>query len=84
MYFHLFYRPNSGCGARLGLVVARKFARRAVTRNLVKRLARESFRYVRLSLPSCDVVLRLSRPVAGAERSALSQDMAALFARLTA
>ena len=42
--FDLLYKPNGGKGPRLGLVVAKKFARRAVMRNLLKRLARESFR----------------------------------------
>ncbi len=83
MYFQLSYRPNNGRGARLGLVVARKLARRAVTRNLVKRLAREAFRRAWLSLPSCDVVLRLVRPVAADDRPALHRDVAALLARLT-
>ena len=50
-------------GARLGLVVAKRLARRAVQRNLLKRLAREAFRHARASLPPYDLVLRLSRPV---------------------
>lgn len=52
--------------ARLGLVIAKKLARRAVQRNLLKRLARESFRHAcsrgRDHLPPYDLVLRLARP----------------------
>lgn len=61
-YFVLHYlEVKSADGARLGLVVAKKLARRAVLRNLLKRLAREAFRHVHSNLPSCDVVLRLSK-----------------------
>ena len=49
-------------GARLGIVIAKKLANRAVQRNLLKRLARESFRLARSGLPPCDLVLRLAKP----------------------
>lgn len=45
--------------ARLGLVMSRKAARRAVDRNRAKRLAREVFRESRQYLPPADIVLRL-------------------------
>lgn len=47
--------------ARLGIVVAKRFAPRAVTRNAIKRAARELFR--QSSLPACDCIIRLSKPV---------------------
>lgn len=47
--------------SRLGLVIAKKLARRAVQRNLLKRLAREAFRQIRERLPPFDLVLRLAR-----------------------
>jgi len=49
--------------ARLGLVVPKRNAKRAVHRNLVKRLAREAFRHVCSQLPAYDVVLRLGKPL---------------------
>lgn len=49
--------------ARLGLVVPKRNAKRAVHRNLVKRLAREAFRHVCSQLPPYDLVLRLARPL---------------------
>lgn len=63
--FDLLYKRNGDTGPRLGLVVAKKFARRAVMRNLLKRLARESFRAAAPGLPSMDLVLRLRKVVAG-------------------
>jgi len=47
--------------ARLGLVVAKKHAKRAVDRNEIKRIVRESFRYNQSGLENFDCVV-LSRP----------------------
>jgi ribonuclease P protein component len=47
--------------ARLGVVVAKRFAPRAVTRNTIKRVARELFR--QSSLSPFDCIVRLSKPV---------------------
>lgn len=80
--FDLHYRPNERGGARLGLVIAKKLARRAVLRNLLKRLGRESFRQVRSALPSFDLVLRLAKPVASAGRATRQQARAEIDALL--
>ncbi|MDR0735857.1 MAG: ribonuclease P protein component [Zoogloeaceae bacterium] len=62
-HFLLHYgecRPSGpGSSARLGLVMGKKFMRRAVGRNCLKRLAREAFRQRRAQLPARDLVLRL-------------------------
>jgi ribonuclease P protein component len=65
--FELRYRPSAqaklqGAGARLGLVIPKRMARRAVLRNQIKRLAREAFRQVLPVLPAMDLVLRLTKP----------------------
>ena len=49
--------------ARLGLIVAKRLARRAVTRNTIKRVLREAFRAQRHALPPHDFVFRLVAPV---------------------
>lgn len=79
-YFSLHYAPSlfaaeeAGSGrARLGLVVAKRLARRAVLRNLVKRLARESFRLSRPELADLDIVLRLTKPLTQAAPRKASQ-----------
>ncbi|HEU4620902.1 MAG TPA: ribonuclease P protein component [Burkholderiaceae bacterium] len=56
-HFDLFGFDAHQSLPRLGLVISRKAAPRAVTRNLVKRIARESARQAR-SLPSLDFVVR--------------------------
>jgi ribonuclease P protein component len=56
-YFVVYGRPT-GNEARLGLVIG-KYAPRAVTRNLVRRIAREAFRVRRAEFGGWDVLLRL-------------------------
>lgn len=50
--------------ARLGLVIAKRFAAHAATRNALKRVIREAFRHRRLALPAKDYVVRLHCKVA--------------------
>jgi ribonuclease P protein component len=57
-HFVLYGKP-SGNEARLGLVIGKKQAPRAVTRNLIKRLAREAFRLRREKLSGFDILVRL-------------------------
>jgi len=45
----------------LGIVAAKRFAPRAVTRNTIKRVTRELFRQT--PLPALDCIIRLSGPV---------------------
>ena len=60
-HFVLYTRSNSLSHARLGVVVAKRFAPRAVTRNTIKRITRETFR--QSSLPALDCIVRLTKPV---------------------
>ncbi len=57
----LYAKPSQQPQARLGIVVAKRLAPRAVTRNTIKRVAREIFR--RASMHRCDYIVRLSAPV---------------------
>ena len=47
--------------ARLGVVAAKRFAPRAATRNMIKRVTREIFR--QSDLMNVDCIVRLSKPV---------------------
>src|SRR5438067_9706039 len=60
-HFVLYTRPNALPHARLGVVAAKRFAPRAVTRNTIKRITRELFRTT--PMPALDCIVRLSRPV---------------------
>lgn len=57
----LYTRSNQLDHARLGVVAAKRFAPRAVTRNTIKRVVREQFRQA--ALPALDCIVRLTGPV---------------------
>jgi ribonuclease P protein component len=60
-HFVLYARSNQLGHARLGIVAAKRYAPRAVTRNTIKRVTRELFR--QSALPAIDCIVRLSKPV---------------------
>ena len=45
--------------SRLGLIVPKRFAKKATTRNAIKRVIREAYRICRATLPTGDLVIRL-------------------------
>ena len=68
--FRIIARPSAQQESRLGLAVSRKVDRRAVGRNRIKRIVRESFRHWRAldaaaGRPALDIVV-LARPAAAA------------------
>lgn len=78
----MYYAPNGRVVARLGLIVGRKADRRAVGRNLFKRIVREAFRAVRMELPPFDVVMRPLAQLRNIKRSELRSDVDNLLSRL--
>ena len=68
--------------ARLGLAVAKKRARRAVDRNRIKRVARESFRHARHALGSRQVVIMNRDAASGADAGQLRRALDTLWTRL--
>lgn len=52
-------RSDPAAGARLGMVIAKRMAPLAVSRNAIKRVIRETFRQQRHELPPRDLVFRL-------------------------
>ncbi|UUZ46686.1 ribonuclease P protein component [Massilia sp. B-10] len=58
-HFVLYTRSNELPHARLGVVVAKRFAPRAVTRNTIKRVTRELFR---VRQAACDGLHRAPGP----------------------
>jgi len=79
---HYQPRPDSGNGARLGLVVAKKYLKRAVDRNHVKRIIREQFRCLRGGLPALDLVVRLTVKSAAIDPKLLAAEVIVLLNRL--
>ncbi len=56
-YFLLLVRENTQTDPRLGLIVSKKRIRKAVSRNRIKRIIRDSFRLHQHQLPAVDVIL---------------------------
>ena len=84
-HFLLHYRlraVDEVPGARLGLVVAKRLLKRSVDRNLIRRLARESFRVVRSQLPSRDLILRLATKPVLLDRRALAEEIRGLLGKI--
>jgi ribonuclease P protein component len=80
-FFTLLARPGLAPRARLGLTISRRAARRAVDRNKLKRLARESFR-MNAQLPAWDFVVMAKPGADRAERTLLRESLDRHFGRL--
>jgi ribonuclease P protein component len=69
-------------GARLGLTVAKRVDKRAVGRNRIRRVLRETFRLARAGLPPGDYVVLAKPEARAASNAALRSDLLALLAKL--
>lgn len=56
-YLLVLYKPNQNLHSRLGLVVGKRFANKAVSRNRIKRVIRESFRFNFENLKGIDIIV---------------------------
>ena len=74
-FFTILSRENTIGQPRLGVVVAKRHAKRAVDRNIIKRIIRESFRLTKKSLPSCDYVVILKRPIKAIKKTKFKQSL---------
>ncbi|MER3546479.1 MAG: ribonuclease P protein component [Rhodanobacteraceae bacterium] len=83
-YFLIRYGRGATAQARCGLAVSRKVSKRAVQRNRIKRIARESFRHVRAQLPPLDILLIARVQAVDAPNQALRGDLDRAWPRLQA
>jgi ribonuclease P protein component len=77
--FRVYAASSVGCCARLGLIIGKRQAKRAVDRNRIKRALRESFRTRYRVLPPLDIVVQL---VDSADTTSLTADARALWPML--
>lgn len=80
--FSVRWRPNGLGQARLGLAISKRVSKRAVERNRIKRLVRESFRRARLGLLPIDLVVMARETAAGVPGTELLAELDALWRRL--
>jgi ribonuclease P protein component len=81
-YLQAFARPNGLDYSRLGVVVAKKIVRRAVARNYIKRVVRESFRTGSQAVSGLDVVVRAQRPFDKDSFGEVVQELQRLYSQL--
>lgn len=80
-FFQMLVAPNGLPHARLGLVVGKKTNKRAVARNYIKRLVRDTFRLNAIELTGLDVVIRSRRSFGRDESLAARTALLGLFGR---
>ena len=78
-FFTILSRENTEGRPRLGIVVAKRRAKRSVDRNIIKRIIRESFRLNKATLPANDFIVILKRPIKIIKRSNLRLQMETLW-----
>ena len=80
-FFTVLARRNGLAAARLGLAISRRVAPRAVDRNRLRRLARESFR--QLELAPLDYVVMARKDTVQAANPAIRSSLDMHFRRLS-
>ena len=83
-YFTANAQANGLAWARLGMSIAARNLRRAVDRNRVRRLIRESFRVHQQGLPPLDIVIGARVATKGADASALRAALDKLWHKIAA
>jgi ribonuclease P protein component len=83
-HFNAQATATDGDTARLGLAVSRRVSTDAVRRNRIKRIARESFRRIRATLPTIDILLIARESADAHDNATLREDLDALWRRLAA
>jgi ribonuclease P protein component len=77
--FTVLARANDDQDARLGLAISKKQARRAVDRNRLKRLVRESFRHHKAALHGLDLVVMARSHALSCTRGELHESLERLW-----
>ena len=82
-FLTILARHNGRGYARLGLIVSKKTDKRAVERNRVKRLARESFRLHQELLTGLDVIVLSKQGIDKKDNSEIFSDLDRHWKKLT-
>jgi len=80
--FSVRYRGNGLDHARLGLAISKRVSKRAVERNRIKRLLRESFRKIQYQLPAVDLLVMAREQAAGLPGPELLAEIDLLWKKL--
>ncbi|MFI4905890.1 MAG: ribonuclease P protein component [Steroidobacteraceae bacterium] len=83
-FFTINAQANGLTCARLGMSIAARILRRAVDRNRLRRLIRESFRVNQLRLPALDIVIGVRAGVQTADNARLRSALERLWQKISA
>jgi ribonuclease P protein component len=83
-HFLLLVSENGLSAARLGIVVGKRRVRRAVDRNLLKRLVRESFRHRSEQLAGLDIVVLVRANLDHPDPALIAAELQKVWAKLLA
>ena len=78
----IHYQPNVLQHPRLGLVVGKKIAKLAVSRNYMRRVLRELFRLHQHEISHADVIVRVQKKFSPIDYSQINQEFDTLVAQL--
>ena len=81
-YLAIHYQPNSQQRARLGLVVGKKTAKLAVSRNYMRRVLREFFRLQQHEICHVDLIIRVQKKFSKVDFIQIKQEFNTLIAKL--
>jgi len=74
--------PNMRAQTRIGFVVAKRVAKRAVDRNYMRRVMREYCRRLHAGQPAADVVIQVHKTFAHQDYGRVTQELMMLFANV--
>jgi len=81
-HFQVLAKPANLNFARLAVIVSKKTARLATSRNYIKRLAREMFRLQQFELRGLDIVVRTRKSFTPSEYAEIAQELKTQFAQV--
>lgn len=83
-HFLLLVSENRLAAARLGIVIGKRRVKRAVDRNLLRRLMRESFRHLGPELVGLDIVILVRANMDHPDKSAVTAELGKVWSKLLA
>ena len=81
-YLAMHYQPNSLQHARLGLVIGKKTAKLAVSRNYMRRVLREFFRLQQHEVCHVDLIVRVQKKFSKVDFIQIKQEFNLLLEKL--
>jgi|HubBroStandDraft_4_1064222.scaffolds.fasta_scaffold1014393_1 ribonuclease P protein component len=82
-FFTVSAQANGLTSPRLGMSIAARILRRAVDRNRLRRLIRESFRLYQHSLPPLDIVIGVRAGVLSADNASLRSSVEKIWQKIS-